>query len=87
MTSVYKDTLFLYRFEKQRRSPQTAGSMFNGRLKITVIKAENLQQTNFMTRLNFGTSSDNAGGSAALDPYVAVDVDEVAVERTTTKVR
>ena len=59
--------------------------MFNGRLKITVIKAENLQQTNFMTRLQF--TSDPSAAAGALEPYVAVDVDEVAVERTTTKAK
>ena len=54
--------------------------MFNGRLKITVIGAVDLRTTNFMTRLQFDSSS-----SISLDPYVAVDVDEVAIERTSTK--
>lgn len=54
--------------------------MFNGRLKITVIGAVELQHTNFMTRLQFDSSAP-----VALDPYVAIDVDEVFVERTSTK--
>lgn len=62
--------------------------MFNGRLKITVGGAKELQHTNFMTRLNLGTS-ETAGKKDAhspmLDPYVAIDVDEVSIERTSTK--
>jgi len=54
--------------------------MFNGRLKVTVCGAEDLQQTNFMTRLTFEKEK-----KPDLDPYVAVDVDEVFVERTLTK--
>ena len=40
-----------------------------------------MQQTNFMTRLNF----EKEGKKPDLDPYVAIDVDEVFVERTSTK--
>jgi len=47
---------------------------------VTIVGASELQQTNFMTRLNF-----DAGKKPDLDPYVAVDVDEVFVERTLTK--
>ena len=47
--------------------------MFNGRLKITVICAAGLQETNFMTRLNLTGSAP----PVQLDPYVAIDVDEV----------
>lgn len=55
--------------------------MFNGRLKVTICAANDLQQTNFMTRLNF----EKEGKKPDLDPYVAIDVDEVFVERTSTK--
>lgn len=55
--------------------------MFNGRLKVTICAANELQQTNFMTRLNF----EKEGKKPDLDPYVAIDVDEVFVERTSTK--
>jgi len=54
--------------------------MFNGRLKITVIGALELKHTSFMVRL--GGAKDK---EVQLDPYVAVDVDEVAIERTSTK--
>ena len=55
--------------------------MFNGRLKITVIGAVELQHTKFMTRLNLQDKT------VQLDPYVAVDVDEVSIERTSTKAK
>lgn len=47
--------------------------MFNGRLKITVISATELQETNFMKRLQLTESAP----PVQLDPYVAIDVDEV----------
>ena len=47
--------------------------MFNGRLKITVICAAELQETNFMKRLQLTDSAP----PVQLDPYVAIDVDEV----------
>lgn len=50
--------------------------MFNGRLKITVMAAEELKVTTFMTRLQ---------DADTLSPYVYIAVDEVAVERTSTK--
>ena len=52
--------------------------MFNGRLKITVIEAKGLQHTNFMTR-------HQPSMAVNLEPYVAIDVDEVSIERTATK--
>lgn len=52
--------------------------MFNGRLKITVIEAKGLQHTKFMTRHQMAVN---------LEPYVAIDVDEVSIERTSTKVK
>ena len=51
--------------------------MFNGRLKITVIEAKGLQMTKFMTRHQMA--------AANMEPYVTIDVDEVAMERTSTK--
>ena len=51
--------------------------MFNGRLKITVIEAKGLQLTNFMTRHQMA--------AVTMEPYVAIDVDEVSIERTSTK--
>jgi len=49
--------------------------MFNGRLKVTVVGAADLQHTKYMTRFEEKKKPD-------LEPYVAVDVDEVFVERT-----
>jgi hypothetical protein len=51
--------------------------MFNGHLKITVIGAADLQETNFMKRLQLTDSAP----PVQLDPYVAVDVDEVRLPR------
>ena len=51
--------------------------MFHGRLKVTVCAATALQSTKFMTR--------HTGKKTDLDPYVAIDVDELYVERTSTK--
>jgi hypothetical protein len=42
-------------------------------VKVSICAAAELQQTNFMTRLNF----DSKDKKPDLDPYVAVDVDEV----------
>jgi len=50
--------------------------MFNGRLKITVIEAQGLQLTKFMTRHQMAVT---------LEPYVAIDVDQLSIERTSTK--
>jgi hypothetical protein len=43
--------------------------------QVTICAAAELQQTNFMTRLNF----DSKDKKPDLDPYVAVDVDEVSL--------
>ena len=45
---------------------------------MTVCAATDLQSTKFMTRLTRDKKTD-------LDPYVAIDVDEEFVERTSTK--
>ena len=50
--------------------------MFNGRLKITVIEAKDLKLTKFMTRHQMAVT---------LEPYVAIDVDQLSIERTSTK--
>lgn len=50
--------------------------------QVTVCAATDLQSTNFMTRLNLDKES---GKKPELDPYVAIDVDELYVERTSTK--
>ena len=52
--------------------------MFNGRLKITVIQAKGLQHTNFMKRHNMAVT---------MEPYVAIVVDDVSIERTSTKTK
>ncbi|HIE82972.1 MAG TPA: hypothetical protein EYQ00_03605 [Dehalococcoidia bacterium] len=52
--------------------------MFNGRLKITVVGAKSLKLTNFMTRHQHQMA-------VTLGPYVNIDVDEVSIERTSTK--
>ena len=57
---------------------------FSGRLQITVCGAKDLKTTNFMTRLALGQTESSA---MALDPYVSIDVDAVAIERTSTKTK
>lgn len=58
--------------------------MFNGRLKITICGAKNFKATEFMNR--FETITLGAVKKEPdLEPYVAIDVDEVAIERTSTK--
>ncbi len=51
--------------------------MFNGRIKITVCAAKELQLTSFMKRLNLGASGDASASASTLDPYVSIDADEV----------
>lgn len=66
--------------------------MFNGRLKITICGAKELQLTNCMVRLKDALTLGGSGGAkdkpkdvSTLDPYVAIDVDHVSIERTSTK--
>lgn len=64
--------------------------MFNGRLKVTVCAAKDLQRTNFMSRHDGLASIGDEKKEKAkpdVDPYVMIDVDEVFVERTTTKAK
>ena len=49
---------------------------------MTVCAATDLQSTQFMTRHNLDKDSSK---TTELDPYVAIDVDELYVERTSTK--
>jgi len=58
--------------------------MFSGRLKITICGATELQQTQFMKRLNLDKEKVDTK-KPELDPYVAVDVDEEFGYRTLTK--
>ena len=50
--------------------------------QVTVCAATDLQSTQFMTRHNLDKDSSK---TTELDPYVAIDVDELYVERTSTK--
>ena len=66
--------------------------MFNGRLKITICGAKELQLTNCMVRLKDALTLGGSSGAkdkpkdvSTLDPYVAIDVDQVSIERTSTK--
>lgn len=54
---------------------------FTGRLKITVIEAENLKATNYATR----HSSLVGATRANLDPYIALDIDDVHFAKTKPK--
>ena len=56
---------------------------FNGAVKLKVCEATDLRPTEFATRHQMGLNKT----SAAIDPYIAIDVDETHVARTTTKQR
>lgn len=58
--------------------------MFNGRLKVTVCSAKDLQETKFMKRLG-GDAAAESSDMTKLCPYIAINVDEELVERTSTK--
>jgi novel protein kinase C epsilon type len=63
-------------------------NMFNGRLKITICGATDLQQTEHMKRFDSLPMSKKAeAGITSLEPYVAIDVDEVTIEKTSTKMK
>jgi novel protein kinase C epsilon type len=60
--------------------------MFNGRLKITICGAKDLRHTDLTTRHD--TKKTQAATTVSnLEPYVAIDVDEVAIESTSTKMK
>ena len=58
-------------------------SVFNGSIKLKICEAVDLKPTDFATRHSVGVNKSQA----ALDPYISVDVDEVHVAKTTTKLR
>ena len=54
---------------------------FNGSMKLKICEAVDLKPTRASTRF----SMPKKDGEVALDPYVAFDVDELHIARTTTK--
>ncbi|CAG0916475.1 unnamed protein product [Notodromas monacha] len=58
--------------------------MFTGSLKVKICEAKDLRPTDFQTRHSISIAK---GDQQLIDPYVAVDVDENHVDRTTTKTR
>ena len=54
---------------------------FNGSMKIKVCEAQNLRPTDCATRLQMGGNKN----LQLIDPYIAVDIDDIHVARTTTK--
>jgi novel protein kinase C epsilon type len=56
--------------------------MFTGSLKVKVCEALDLRPTDFQTRHSISLAK---GDQHLIDPYVAVDVDENHVDRTTAK--
>ena len=54
-------------------------ALFTGALKITVCEATGLQPTATATRHNLSKTTP------MIDPFVSIDVDEVHIDRTTTK--
>ncbi len=65
--------------------------MFNGRLKITICGAAELQHTDltkrFQDQLPRRGEAEGSGAASALNPYVAIDVDSAAIERTSIKAK
>jgi len=56
---------------------------FTGKLKIAVVGAENLRPTNYATR----HSSLVGATKANLDPYVALDIDQLHFAKTKPKTK
>ena len=56
---------------------------FNGSMMIKVCAAQDLRPTDCATRLQMGANKN----LQLIDPYIAVDVDDIHVARTTTKPR
>lgn len=54
---------------------------FTGKIKIKVVEAENLQPTNYATR----HSSFVGAVRTNLDPYIALDIDELHFAKTKPK--
>lgn len=55
---------------------------FNGLLKIKVVEASQLRPTDFATR-----HANLVGNTIILDPYLAIDIDELHVAKTQTKAK
>lgn len=62
---------------------------FNGSMKLKICEAIDLRPTDYSARFSMGASkpSKKTEPEPALDPYIAFDVDELHVARTTTKVK
>lgn len=56
---------------------------FTGRLKITIVEAENLKATDYATR----HSSLVGAARINLDPYIALDIDDVHFAKTKAKLK
>ena len=56
---------------------------FNGSMKLKICEAVDLRPTDYSARFSMGATKKDM--EAALDPYIAFDVDELHVARTTTK--
>ncbi|XP_052767110.1 calcium-independent protein kinase C-like isoform X2 [Mya arenaria] len=59
---------------------------FNGSMKLKICEAVDLRPTDYSARFSMGASKKEEE-KPALDPYIAFDVDELHVARTTTKVK
>lgn len=58
---------------------------FNGSMKLKICEAVDLRPTDYSARFSMGASKKEV--EPALDPYIAFDVDELHIARTTTKVK
>lgn len=56
---------------------------FNGSMKLKICEAVDLRPTDYSARFSMGATKKDM--EAALDPYIAFDVDELHIARTTTK--
>jgi len=58
---------------------------FNGTMKLTIVEADDLRQTDFATRHQVGLIARST--STVVDPYVSIDIDDVTFARTTTRAK
>ncbi|XP_033735164.1 calcium-independent protein kinase C-like [Pecten maximus] len=56
-------------------------NVFNGSMKLKICEAVDLRPTDFATRLNLGGTKN----VQLIDPYIAIDVDDLPIAKTTTK--
>lgn len=56
-------------------------NLFNGSMKLKICEATDLRPTDFATRLNLGGTKN----VQLIDPYIAIDVDDQPIAKTTTK--